>query len=144
MTLRSCNREEAVRLAAASGRWTPALEAHAAICTSCGEVKTVTEALAAPLLLPAQAVNPVIVWARATQAAQLATAARMSRILTVTQILAASIVLVVLVGGAALVALTGSHDQPTGSPSGVAELAMAAAVLLTGATLWVSRWATRP
>lgn len=145
MSVRRCAREEAVRIASASGRWTPALTVHASVCPVCGEIKTVTEALAAPLTGKAQAVNPVIVWARARQAADLGAAARMARILTVTQILTASVVLVVLVGATLLVALSGSpQNSSTVAASTTVEMAVVAGVALAGASVWLSRWAARP
>lgn len=45
MTFSGCAREHETWQASASGRWTPALEAHARDCTACAEVRIVTEAL---------------------------------------------------------------------------------------------------
>lgn len=145
MRFRRCAREDAVRAASASGRWTPALTVHASVCATCREVKTVTEALAAPLATSAPAVNPVVLWARARQASNVATAARMARILTAAQMLSASVVLVLLISAAVVVALSGTpQNSSTRAFSGMAEMALGAGVLLTGAAVWLSRWATRP
>jgi hypothetical protein len=134
-----CSRQDAVRVASATGRWTPALEAHAATCPTCRDVKTVTSALAAPLVAAPLTIDPVLLWARARNAAQIAAGARIARILTTAQVMAASLLLVVVIyffRWPALEPATGAPDPNT--------LLVAGGVLLTAATVWLSRWATRP
>ncbi len=126
-------------MASATGRWTPALEAHAAACPTCRDVKTVTSALAAPFAASSLAIDPVLLWARARHAAHVAAAARMSRILTTTQVLAASLVLAVFISF-----FRWPDVQPTASAPDTNTLLVAGGMLLTAATVWLSRWATRP
>ncbi|HEY6358279.1 MAG TPA: hypothetical protein VIX35_08535 [Vicinamibacterales bacterium] len=126
-------------MASATGRWTPALEAHAAACPMCRDVKTVTSALAAPLAASPLTIDPVLLWARARHAAHVAAAARMSKILTTTQVLAAALVLAVFV-----YFFRWPDVQPAARPPDTNTLLVAAGALLTAATVWLSRWATRP
>jgi hypothetical protein len=126
-------------VASATGRWTPVLEAHAAACPTCREVKAVTSALAAPFAASPLAIDPVLLWARARHAAHVAAAARMSRILTTTQLVAASLVLAVFISF-----FRWPDVQPAPSAPDTNTLLVSAGALLTAATVWLSRWATRP
>lgn len=139
MRWRGCPRQDAVRVASATDRWTPALEAHAAACPACRDVKAVASALAAPLAARPLTIDPVLLWARARNAAEVAAGARMARILTTAQVLAASLVLVVLV-----YFFRWPVVQPETSAPDPNTLLVAGGVLLTAATVWLSRWATRP
>ena len=62
MTFRGCTREHETWQASASGRWTPALEAHVRDCAACAEVRIVTEALVPGSSPPPTAMAPSAIW----------------------------------------------------------------------------------
>jgi predicted anti-sigma-YlaC factor YlaD len=138
MNLWGCPREDAVRRATAAGQWTPALEAHITVCGSCRDVRLVTSALASPIPPRATPVDPVIVFARARQAARIATAARMSRVLLVGQIGSA-----VVIVGVILAAAQWPVGDVSASVSDTTTVWCLGGALLTAATAWMVRWSTR-
>ncbi len=138
MNLWGCPRQDAVRRATAAGQWTPALEAHVTICASCRDVRLVTSALAAPIPTRPTPIDPAIVFARARQAARIAAAARMSRVLFLGQIASAMVILVVI-----LAAAQWPVDDITAGVPDTTTLWCLGGALLTAATAWMVRWSTR-
>ncbi len=138
MNLWGCPRQDAVRVATAAGQWTPALEAHVTICASCRDVRLVTSALAAPIPPRATPVDPVIVFARARQAARIAAAARMSRVLLVGQIVSGAVILAIILAAS----LWPVGDVQIDAPDPTT-LWCVGGVVLTAATAWTVRWSTR-
>jgi len=138
MTLWGCDREDEIRRATAAGQWTPALEAHVTVCPSCRDVQLVTGALAAPIPPRTAPMNPALVFARARQAASIAAAARMSRILTFAQIGGAAAIVVIL--GAAY-RWPVADDAPR--LSDVTTLWALSGVAVTAATAWIVRRSTQ-
>lgn len=57
-----CAHEHETWQASASGRWTPALEAHARECASCADVRIVTETLATASSPAPTAMAPSAIW----------------------------------------------------------------------------------
>jgi hypothetical protein len=136
---RRCHRQDAVRAASASGRWTPALEAHASICPTCRDIRTVTTALSSPLAATPVPVDLALLWLRARNASQVAAAARASRILTTVQIAGAGLVLAVCASF-----LRWPDSQSAINSPDPTTLFLMGGALMTVAALWLSRWATRP
>ena len=139
---RGCAHEDAVRQAATSGRWTPALESHAATCLTCREIRMIAAMLgAAPAGAPSR-VNPHMVWQRARHARRLRAEEVASRIMTIGQLGCGVIALVVL-------AYFGSRTEfwPSLQASGATAAGLpwlVGAVLLTaGSMLAMFRWLSR-
>jgi hypothetical protein len=137
MNLWGCQREDAVRRATAAGQWTPALEAHVTVCVSCREVRLVASALAAPIQPRPAAIDPAIVFARARQAARIAAAARMSRVLFMGQIASAMVIVAVIVAASQWPV----GDVNIGVPDTITLWCLGGA-LLTAATAWMVRRTT--
>lgn len=136
MTWRACHREGDVRRASATGRWTPALEGHVAVCERCHDVRTVTRALATPIESQPVLVDPAVLWARARATAHVRAMARVDRVLTLSQIIVAAIA----VTGVAVAARV--LDMPTDvASSDVTSLVVAGGVAITVATALVLRGA---
>ena len=62
MRFGGCAREHETWQASASGRWTPALEAHARDCNACADVRIVTEVLATVPSPPPTNMAPSAIW----------------------------------------------------------------------------------
>ncbi len=97
-----------------------------------------TSALAAPIPPRATPVDPVIVFARARQAARIAAAARMSRVLLIGQIASAMVIVAVIVAASQWPV----GDVNIGAPDTTTLWCLGGA-LLTAATAWMVRWSTR-
>jgi hypothetical protein len=93
MTQRGCTREGDVHEASATGRWTPELRSHLIGCAPCRDVALVTTTLATPASGAPTPIDPVVLWERARRARRLDTEARISRVVTGTQIAAGVVVL---------------------------------------------------
>ena len=99
MTGPHCDREIEVRDAGASGRWTQGLRQHASECSTCRDVALVATAFASLPGTGRITANPALLWELARQARRLRAEAQISRIITVTKIVAA------FLSGAAIVGL---------------------------------------
>jgi hypothetical protein len=129
-----CRQTARVREAAASGRWTPALDGHVVVCAACREVALVTRALAAPLELTPLTVDPHRLWAKAQTAARLAAAARMARVLTAAQLLAATAVVI-----AFALSVRWPEVAVLRAISDTTVVWLSGGVAVTAATLWLSQ-----
>lgn len=136
MAGRGCDREDDVRRASATGRWTPALEGHVAVCDRCHDVRTVTRALATPIHRQAVLVDPAVLWARARATADVRAIARVDRVLTLSQIVVAAIAVI----GVSVAARVLDVPADSGG-SDVTSLMIAGGVVLTATTAVVLRWA---
>ena len=65
MMARGCPQESTVQRAAASGRWTQELRAHASSCEACRDVMTVTSLLSGDAPVVPRRISPGILFARA-------------------------------------------------------------------------------
>jgi hypothetical protein len=137
MTLwRSCAREDDVRKATISGRWTPALEGHLAACGRCEEVHTVTRALASPMQHTPTVIDPRVLFARARATAQVRAMARVEWVLTLSQVGLAALAVAGLVVVAPILGIAtdgGGSDLPM--------LAISGGVMLTITAALAARWA---
>ena len=85
--IRRCRSEQDVHGAAMTGRWTPALLAHAKRCDVCGDIRLVASALqaASPASLPTA--DPRVLWTSARHARRFAVEARISFVVMTAQVL---------------------------------------------------------
>jgi hypothetical protein len=101
MTPLGCRFNHEVQQASASGRWTAALAAHTRECRACGEVRLVTEALAAGPIESRSAtrseIDPSLLFARARANRRLHAEARMSLVTMLTQVAVLASVLGVVI-----------------------------------------------
>jgi hypothetical protein len=84
--VRRCPRERESHAAAASGRWTPALAAHARECRACGDVRLVAAVLQSAPPGPAPRADPRTLWVSARHARRLTAEARVSFIVMAAQV----------------------------------------------------------
>jgi hypothetical protein len=91
MTLFGCARARDVQQAGASGRWTAELDAHVRACSSCADVRLVTEAFFAGAASDVrhERVDPALLFSRAREERRLHAEVRMSRVTMLTQIVIA-------------------------------------------------------
>jgi hypothetical protein len=129
-----CHQTEAVRQAAARGRWMPGLEGHLVVCAACRDVELVTRALATPLETQPLAVDPRLLWAKAQTAARLASAARMTRVLTMAQVLSAAAVVAVFA-----LAVRWPDVAALRAISDTTVVWLTGGLSVTAATLWLSQ-----
>ncbi|HUL75328.1 MAG TPA: hypothetical protein VLT86_19605 [Vicinamibacterales bacterium] len=92
----SCPHEDEIRHASLSGRWTPALESHAAGCDACGDVRLVAAALVSPPFPAPASVEPRSVFAVARRVRRLHVESKISLIVTAAQAIALAAIVAVL------------------------------------------------
>jgi hypothetical protein len=129
-----CRRESEVHAAARSGRWTPALRAHAEACRHCADVALATAALAAapaPRALPG---DPQVLWMQARLVRRLHAQAQISRVIAVAQAAIGLVVAAALLYGAVRVDAFAALPpllSGFGAAAGVSGLILAALMLLS-------------
>jgi hypothetical protein len=138
---RGCAQEDAIRRAATSGRWTPALQSHVETCRACAEVRTIAAMLGGAPAAPPPRLNAQMIWQRARHARRLRAEAMASRIMTIGQLGCGAIGLVVLAYVGARAEL-GPVVQAASATTTLPWLAGAAA-LTAGSMLAMFRWLSR-
>jgi len=139
---RTCAREDAVRLAATSGRWTPALQSHADGCRTCGEVRTLASMLGAAPAGPPSRLNAKMIWQRARHARRRRAEEMASRIMTIGQIGSGAIGLVLLAYFASRAEFWPAM-QSAGATTAVLPWLAGAVALTAGSMLAMFRWLSR-
>jgi len=136
-----CARQDDVRQAAVTGRWTNELGAHARACRTCGEVALVTAALSDSsthaAARPPVTIAPVRLWAEAQQARRLRAEAIASRLVAGVQITTAALV----VGALAFVGAQVDFRALVSGNGNTVLVSATAALLLAamGVTSWLSQ-----
>jgi len=92
----TCAREDDVRVASVTGRWTSALESHAAACDVCRNVRLVAEALVSPSVPAPSSIEPRSVFGVARRVRRLHVESKISLIVTAAQAIALAAVVAVL------------------------------------------------